>query len=254
MSLRESIKAAVSIVAIVAIAGLYMAYRYERARRVKVQTESVRQAARISELVKEAKRVEKIAAVGKVQTVVDAGAAVTAKVEARVETASEAGGDATVEVQPGEPEQPARGTLVLDDEHERFKARADWEYSDTLHVSNLHWSARQVFRIETIQFSQRREGETLWQGYSVTLAEASPKTGEEIGRWTVPYEQIDAEYVASGARRRWAIFTAAGFTWGMVNDNPGFYGEAGLRVRNFEAAFGATDEDLVGRVGWRREW
>lgn len=123
-----------------------------------------------------------------------------------------------------------------------------------LRIGPVSWTIHQVFTIETIQFSQRVEGETLWQGYSVTLHEVSPVTGETLETWTVPHDQIDASYVPTTRLRRWAMFTEAGFTWETVNDNPGFYGAVGVRYKRLEGAVGLTDEDAVVRFGWRREW
>ena len=222
-------------------------------------TAQIRLAAALDSAVAEARRVRTIEADAG-RGVVDAGATVTGKVEARVERVSEAEGGATVEVRRRETgtssvgdgrgteerrrvdvaiSKQTAGRLTLTDDHERFEASADYSLYGTdatvgkglsgLRIGPVSWTIHQIFQIETIQFSQRVEGETLWQGYSVTLTEVSPVTGETLERWIVPHDQIDASYVPTSRSRRWAMFTEAGFNWQIVDDNPGFYGAVGLR-------------------------
>jgi len=265
-ALRKRITVGVMVALIAASLGLYARLRYVNAKYVAAVTERIRLAAELDGAVAEGKRVRKIdAAVG--QSVIDAGAVVTGKVAARVERRSEAGGDATVEVRgtPTRAELPLRpdtlhsGHLTLTDTHERFEASADYGlHAGTLRLDRVAWRIHQIFEIETIQFSQRVEGETLWQGYAVTLKEVSPKTGEEIEKWVVPFESINAEYVPTKRLRKWAMFTAAGFTYHQNGwddgPDPGLYGEVGLRVKKWVGAVGLSDYSAYGRVGYYKEW
>ena len=205
-------------------AGLYARLRYVNKKLVEQATAAIVLAAARDGAVATAERVRRIL-LKRNRQLIEAGAAVTAKVDARVERRSEASGSATVEVRRfGENNETGRrggdvgsgdeelrgvaqkrvlaGRLTLTDSHERFKASADWAYQadSGLRLDRHVWSIHQEFKIETIQFSQRVEGETLWQGYSVTLKEISPKTGAEIERWVVPHDQIDASYVQQTGR------------------------------------------------------
>jgi len=284
--LRKKIVVGAIITLLVISAGLYARLRYVNKRLVAQVTQSIRLAAALDEAVAEGRGVCAIAIEsGAGRGVLEAGAKVTSRVAARVERTSESGGDATVEVRRSAPDingreglgEMARGRLTLHDDHGRFEASADYSYSQiqptprrdvhlledessgghkqrksSLTIGPVAWRIHQVFKIETVEFSQRYEGETLWRGYSVTLTEVSPKTGAELERWVVPYEQIDAEYVPSRRLRQWALFSSAGFSYS--DDDPGFYGEFGLRVRQLSGAVGITDEVTYGRVGWYKEW
>jgi len=292
MNLKDWLRRRTILIVIITLAvisaGLYARLRYVKGELVKQATESIRLAAALDSAVAEARRVRAIET-DTGRGVVAAGATVTGKVEARVERTSEASGDATVEVfgdsqervvsvVPKESPERSSGRLTLTDDHARFEASADYSYSTDaglrqgaaesgrgvletvprLTLGKVSWRIHQIFQIETVEFSQQVEGATLWRGYAVTLTERSPVTGEELERWVVDHKAIAAEYVPSEKRRSWAMFTAAGFTYfthGYQNNADfGFYGEAGLRVKNISGAVGLTDYSPYARLGWGREW
>ena len=281
---RRAVLIVIITLAVITV-GLYARLRYVNGKLVEQATQAIRMAAARDGAVAEAERV-RVLLTERSKELRAAGAAVTAKVDARLERRSEASGSAIVELS-RQPNETGRsevddtgsdgglrqlgGRLTLTDTHGRFEASADYSFrsrseriqkglraTDALTIGPVAWRIHQEFKIETIQFSQRVEGETLWQGYSVTLKEISPKTGAEIERWVVPHDQIDASYVPTNRPRQWAMFTAAGFTYfshGYQNNADfGFYGEVGLRVKRWSGAVGLTDYSPYARLGWGRDW
>jgi hypothetical protein len=239
---------------LIACAALYLNWRRAEAAYVAAVTSKIKSVALLNKALREARRVRKIDPPDTVVDVVDAGAEVSAKVAARVVTRGESGGDAAVEkAVESKPGVEATTVLSVSDEHGRFNALLELRFNaGRFGVGKPQWSVYQIFNIETVEVSQRYEDETLYRGYTVTLSEESPRTGEEIGRWTARKEDVVAEYVPAKRRRRWALFTEGGFSYS--DGDPSFYGLGGLRVGRWQAAAEVTEDALGWRAGWRREW
>lgn len=235
---------AVLALAILAATVMFFRARWFAHRHAEAVSQVVRLEAEKSNIIAEAKRVEKIETPAKARGVVRAGARVAAKVEARIEATSEAVGPATV----------TEGSIGAADEHKRFLVTIPYTCTAPCEIAagTARWSVTQRFQMEAVEFEQTgMEDGVAFKGFSVTMTERSPVDGSELHRYVAKRDDITAVYTVPRPKRRWIVpFANVGLAYSFNDGRAEPYGVAGVRVRRLNVWAGTLGSDPRVGVGW----